>query len=311
MIETEAEARDKKSARKHGIEPRVILAQCLAALDKTKTVAIAREIVRTKIGAQARAVASPETLGALRAWFDRLEDAQNLSSILMIEAHSAAAYWREFRHMGLRETRGGNLPRSWLRHPMRNRGSPAFYAAIGKPVKGSPQNASHPINAMLNYAYVVEAGRLARALAARGLALQIGFLHKAKRGRNSLVWDAIEILRPSIDASVFAFVAKHEFGRADFPQAGLNVYRLSRELTQLLLHSVLLPAREIEAAADWTTSLILSGGRQREARRDKSARAKSSLAPPAVEQGERAGRPWRRSATIAAPNPPKAIGRVR
>jgi hypothetical protein len=37
------------------------------------------------------------------------------------------------------------------------------------------KNASHPINAMLNYAYVVEAGRLAKALAARGLALQIAY----------------------------------------------------------------------------------------------------------------------------------------
>ena len=48
---------------------------------------------------------------------------------------------------------------------------------------------------MLNYAYVVEAGRLARALTAAGFALPIGFLHSDKHGRNSLVWDAIEPLR--------------------------------------------------------------------------------------------------------------------
>ena len=35
--------------------------------------------------------------------------------------------------------------------------------------------------------YVVEAGRLAQALAASGLILPLGFLHKPKRGRNSLV----------------------------------------------------------------------------------------------------------------------------
>ena len=110
---------------------------------------------------------------------------------------------------------------------------------------------------MLNYAYVVEAGRLARALAARGLVLPIGFLHKPKRGRNSLVWDAIEPLRPVIDARVFGFVAEHEFARADFPQAGLNVFRLSRELTQLLLHSVMLPARDIEAASEWMVWAIM------------------------------------------------------
>ena len=71
---------------------------------------------------------------------------------------------------------------------------------------------------MLNYCYVVEAGRLAKVLAAQGLALPIGYLHSDKKGRNSLVWDAVEPLRPAIDANVFAFVAAHEFARRDFPQ---------------------------------------------------------------------------------------------
>jgi CRISPR/Cas system-associated endonuclease Cas1 len=48
---------------------------------------------------------------------------------------------------------------------------------------------------MINYCIVVEAGRLARALAGEGMALQIGFLHRDKHGRNSLVWDCIEPLR--------------------------------------------------------------------------------------------------------------------
>jgi hypothetical protein len=65
------------------------------------------------------------------------------------------------------------------------------------------------------------------------------------------VWDAIEPLRPAIDSNVFAFVAAHEFARRDFPQSGYNVHRLSRDVTQLLLHKASLPAREIEEAAVW------------------------------------------------------------
>ena len=57
-----------------------------------------------------------------------------------------------------------------------------------------------------------------------------------KKGRNSLVWDAIEPLCSVIDARVFAFIAQHEFARCDFPQSGYNVHRLSRDVTQLLLH---------------------------------------------------------------------------
>ena len=39
--------------------------------------------------------------------------------------------------------------------------------------------------------------------------------------------------------------------RLDFPQSGYNVHRLSRDVTQLLLHQASLPAREIEEAAVW------------------------------------------------------------
>jgi hypothetical protein len=57
-----------------------------------------------------------------------------------------------------------------------------------------------------------------------------------KKGRNSLIWDAIVPLRPAIDAKVFA-------------QSGYNVHRLSHDVTQLLLHKASLRAREIEEAA--------------------------------------------------------------
>jgi hypothetical protein len=139
-----------------------------------------------------------------------------------------------------------SLARSWLRFAQRNKGA----AFLGN------QHASHPINAMLHYCYIVEAGRLAKALAAQGLALPIGYFHSDKKGRNSLVWDAIEPQRPAIDANVSAFIETLEFARRDFPQSGYNVQRLSLDVTQSLLHSVSLPARDIEDAADWMVTTI-------------------------------------------------------
>jgi CRISPR-associated protein Cas1 len=59
---------------------------------------------------------------------------------------------------------------------------------------------------MLNYCYTVAAGRLAAHLAARGAHLAIGFFHGDKPGRFSLVYDALEPLRPLIDNYVFKFV---------------------------------------------------------------------------------------------------------
>jgi CRISPR-associated endonuclease Cas1 len=244
MVETELETKAKTMTRMRDVDPSIIRAQCAA--DPVK---IAREIVRAKIGAELKATI-PDAMARKREfeeWDIKLNSARSVAEIMIVESRAAASYWRTFRDAGLRERKNGNLPRSWLRFAQRNKGA----AFLGN------QHASHPINAMLNYAYIVEAGRLAKALAAQGLCLSIGFLHSDKKGRNSLVWDAIEPLRPVIDAKVFAFVESHEFARSDFPQSGYNVHRLSRDVTQFLLHKASLPAREIDEAAEWMVKTIL------------------------------------------------------
>jgi CRISPR-associated protein Cas1 len=223
------------------VSPAVIRAQCAA-----DPLIVAREIVRRKIEAELRAAAKLYELGE---WLDRVEGARTLAALRVVEAKAAFAYWRHFSAMGLREAKNGNLPRAWLRFAGRNKGA----AFLGN------QHAAHPVNAMLNYAYVVEAGRLAKALHARGLALTIGFLHADKAGRNSLVWDAIEPRRPEIDARVFAYLRAHEFKRADFTLAGRSTVRLKPPIASTLLSAVLSAPREIEQAADAMLQMIETG----------------------------------------------------
>jgi CRISP-associated protein Cas1 len=248
IVESALETKTNTMTRMRDIDPSIVRAQCAA--DPVK---VAREIVRAKIDAELNATL-PDAEARnreLKQWDIKLYSARSVAEIINVESRAAASYWRTFRDAGLRERKNGNLPRSWLRFAQRNKGA----AFLGN------QHASHPINAMLNYCYIVEAGRLAKALAAQGLWLSIGFLHSDKKGRNSLVWDAIEPLRPEIDAKVFAFVEAHEFARRDFPQSGYNVHRLSRDVTQLLLHKASLPPREIEEAAEWMVRVIGRFGR--------------------------------------------------
>jgi CRISP-associated protein Cas1 len=231
--------------------PAMIRSQCA-----TDTLGAARELVRAKIERELEAmalrkpVACPELVGGrlarLTEWQARIAAARSVAELLIVEAKAAADYWRSFASSGLREAKGGNLPRTWLRFANRQKGA----GFLGS------KNASHPINAMLNYAYVVEAGRLAKALAARGLALQIGFLHSDKTGRNSLVWDCIEPLRPIIDASVFRYIEGREFKRADFAQTTASTYRLERDIITELLTKASLPQAEIDDAADFMLRLI-------------------------------------------------------
>lgn len=113
---------------------------------------------------------------------------------------------------------------------------------------------------MINYCIVVEAGRLARALSAFGLALQIGFLHGDKHGRNSLVWDAIEPLRARINARVFAFIASHEFAGSDFPPSGVSTHRIARPIIGELLALCLSHDQDILDAAIWLRDLVVRYG---------------------------------------------------
>jgi CRISP-associated protein Cas1 len=223
--------------------PAMIRAQC-----RTDSLGAARELVRAKIERELEAIERDRAtrLASLSQWQARIAATRTVAELLIVEAKAAADYWRAFADKGLREAKGGNLPRTWLRFANRQKGA----GFLGS------KNASHPINAMLNYAYVVEAGRLAKALAARGMALQIGFLHSDKMGRNSLVWDAIEPLRPIIDARVFRYIEGREFKRSDFVQTTASTYRLERDIITDLLTKVSLPQAEIDDAADFMLVLI-------------------------------------------------------
>src|SRR6516164_6084466 len=88
---------------------------------------------------------------------------------------------------------------------------------------------------------------------ARGTRARVAdrYLHSDRKGRNSLVWDAIEPLRPAIDAKVFAYIARREFVRSDFVQTGASVFRLSRDVVRDLLHDASLSFDQIGDAADF------------------------------------------------------------
>jgi CRISP-associated protein Cas1 len=243
FIETALEARSAETLRDVG--PAIIRAQCAA--DPAR---IAREVIRAKIAADIEHLGprvTPRDLSIIARCKARLEAAHSVAEIVVIEAKAASVYWRSWRDLGLIARRGHDLPQSWRRFANRNKGA----EFLGN------KHASHPISAMINYSIVVEAGRLARALAGEGMALQIGFLHSDKHGRNSLVWDCIEPLRAKINARVFAFIASHEFARSDFPASGVKTHRIARPIIAELLRQCLLPKQDILDAAAWLRDLVM------------------------------------------------------
>jgi CRISPR-associated endonuclease Cas1 len=204
---------------------------------------IARAIVAAKIAAlrQAGALTTPEQ------FISALDRAVSLDQIRNLEAQASRVAWPDTPAL---QWEKGPVPSDW-RAPwlMRTR-----LDAKGK------RAARHPINAMLNAAFAVTAGRLAAYIAAAGLSPAIGFLHADKPGRWSLAWDAIEPLRPMIEARTFRFVARERFTPDDFIRVPDGSLRLAPGLLSAVLDDCAPPSQPLAQCVRWLARLIESGG---------------------------------------------------
>lgn len=92
--------------------------------------------------------------------------------------------------------------------------------------------ASHPINAMLNYAYAVMLAQLQIDTVADGYDPIHGIMHNSKKGSPALLLDFIELERPRVDAKILELVATRKFAAADFIVKRDGVCRLSPQLAR-------------------------------------------------------------------------------
>lgn len=157
--------------------------------------AVARRLVELKIRAQRRLLVQlsdragatgPEQpagsgcgIGDVVAVFDRnlaaVAEVGNTAALMGLEGATAAAWWGWL---------AAALPKRW-RFTGRNRRPPR-----------------DPVNALLSLGYTLLGAEMLRQVHADGLDPALGFLHGIVPGRESLVLDLLEPLRPSIDAFV-------------------------------------------------------------------------------------------------------------
>jgi CRISPR-associated protein Cas1 len=99
-------------------------------------------------------------------------------------------------------------------------------------VSGRNRHATHPVNAMLNYAYAVLESQIRIATIAQGLDPTIGYLHSCRPGRAALVYDLMEPLRPQVDHLVLSFVRSRTLSPSDFVLGTNGVCRLHLQLAR-------------------------------------------------------------------------------
>lgn len=156
--------------------------------DPAVVLAIARQLVGLKLHYQRRLAAGAAALcaippatpiqGLLAAFDDKLiglADAADVAAVMGFEG-SAAAAWYDWLAV--------SLPPTW---------------GFGGRNRRPPRD---PVNALLSLGYTLLGGEMLGAVQAAGLDPALGFLHGIVPGRESLVLDLIEPLRPGVDAFV-------------------------------------------------------------------------------------------------------------
>lgn len=183
------------------------------------------ETLETFLTASARRDATIERhqQGAARLQSERFVE---MNDIRAIEGQCASMYFTAWQSLEVRWKGAKAIPDDWRTFVCRS--------SLANGVKPYNREASHPINAMLNYAYAVKLAHMQIAAIAEGYDPTIGIMHHARRGKPAFIFDRIEPERPRVDALILDLVQRHAFSAADFALRKDGVCRLSPQLARMV-----------------------------------------------------------------------------
>jgi CRISPR-associated endonuclease Cas1 len=214
-------------------DPRLRRAQALAMATSAGFEAT-RYLIASKLAGQASVAdrrlsqaGAAETIARLR---DELEDVETLEEIRHVEAVAANVYWNAWSEIDVPFVRK-DIPRvadHWR----------AFEGRRSAVNVGTSRSATDPANALLNYGYrLLEAeGRL--ACLAVGLDPGLGILHADLKGRDSMVLDVMEAVRPVVDGYVLDLFKARPLTKADFSENRRGVLRVLPPLSHRIAEAM-------------------------------------------------------------------------
>lgn len=142
---------------------------------------VAKYLVRAKVAVIAKTF--PTLAEKCAACLAAIDSAPDTAEIRFAESHLARHYWRT-RRFKLKYSGETTFPTDWK----------VFEQRMSGLHRHRPRDATHPVNALLNYSYAVAGCQLKRAIMASGLDPCYGFMHANPNYRDNLVWDLIEPL---------------------------------------------------------------------------------------------------------------------
>lgn len=150
--------------------------------------------------------------------------------LLGLEGKAAAAYFAAWSTIPIRWKNLDKhpVPEDWLTYKSRS-------ALRAKKVPTN-RRATHPVNAILNYAFGMLEMRTRIQVVADGYDPTRGILHgDGASGRDTYVFDLMELARPVAERRTFVMLREHEFAKADFVVTPKGSCRLSPSMANNLL----------------------------------------------------------------------------
>lgn len=197
--------------------------QCIEAQRKAKasnrSLEIAKAIISEKLknsistlnSVLPRSKNRTDAITKLKAYSDRVKAARlySTSQLMGIEGAAAIAYFGAWQSLPIKweGTKRKPIPSDWYQIGLRS--------SVTRQ-KTKNRNASHPANALLNYAYGVLESQTRIQILASGYDPSIGFLHTRRRDNSALVFDFMEPARPIIDRAILSFIKSNIFTPSDF-----------------------------------------------------------------------------------------------
>jgi CRISPR-associated endonuclease Cas1 len=224
----------------HAANPRLMQAQLAAAANPKRKLALASWFIQEKLTRSAQVLRDCVPDSSVRASsIEQLKidiellgkkPVKTISHLLGVEGRGAKAYFEAWH----------DLPIKWQgigRHPI----PPEWHRVGPRSSAKKPNNnkrATHPVHAMLNYAYAVLEGQIKMELVRAGFDATIGFLHTAQKVRPALALDVLEPARATAERAVLNFLMKHAFSPSDFVTTPEGVVRLHPQLARRIVAAV-------------------------------------------------------------------------
>lgn len=180
----------------------------------------------------------------------KLQPPASIDALLGIEGRAGYTYFNAWRSFPLRWKQGGRrpIPDEWRCIGKRS----SFVSGSNRPNR----HATHPVNAMLNYAYGVLETQVRAHTVGAGLDPTLGFFHGKFRGKAALVYDLMEPLRPLVDREVLRLVRRNIFSPEDFMLTTEGVCRLNPELARKVVRETVTIQEIDDRVHQFVTTLL-------------------------------------------------------